>query len=1739
MPRRLKSDEKFEGTVSVDDIGSTYKKMSQVEHVLNLPDTYIGSVERAEIELWLVDKETGKLQKKMVKIVPGFYKIFDEILVNAYDQYVRLKGDDSRRQVKEIHVEITPEYVSVMNDGEGIDVEVHPEYDVYVPELIFGNMLTSANYHKTSKITGGKNGLGSKAIHPDTIVPTYDGKFKRAGDIKLDDKLIGDDGTPRNILEIWRGTGVSYMISQKNGMSYEVNEQHILTVMFPDHKVIYWDEKSDTWNIQYWNKYLREISIFSMKVDKSYMEDFGVMIDDNNIFDISVRDFIRLRKTSELSIVGIRGGMPQWPEKSLDILPYEMGNQLKESIPRDYLCNSYDNREELLRGILNSKKIEKRKNGSIFIEIEKLGDLYNDFIFLVRSLGYMVHRYENNAIFLEKNVGHCGDIICKKVGEGPYIGFALDNNNHFVMEDYTVTHNCTNIFSKKFVVETVDEARRRYYKQEFRENMSEKDEPLVEKYTKKPFTKITYYPDYERFHMDGLDDETEGLLMKRVFDMTATTDKTLSVFLNGKKIELKDFEKYVDLYIGPKTETKRVYESINDRWEVAVCMSPDDKFEQISFVNGIYTWKGGKHVEALAQTISTKLAKYVESKGKKKISLKPSIIRDNMWIFARSIIEDPSFDSQTKEYLTTPPAKFGSKFQISDKFIEKVSKLGIVERAIKFSEYKDSKILTKTDGKKTNMIRGIPKLDDANWAGTPKSSQCTLILTEGDSAKAFAIAGLSVIGRDKYGVFPLRGKLLNVRDAADDKVSKNEEIKNLKLILGLQQGKVYEDLSDLRYGSIMILTDADVDGSHIKGLLINLFHNFWPSLLKQSGFIKSMMTPIVKAKKKGEVKVFYTLTDYENWKNSPNTTGYDIKYYKGLGTSTSQEAKEYFTDLDNSEIRYLWNEQSPVDETVNLAFNKDRADDRKQWLGGYDRNSIIEQNQKDVPIEDFINKDLIHFSKYDCERSVPSLVDGFKPSQRKVIYGAMLRNLKKSIKVAQLAAYVAEKSAYHHGEQSLNECIVGLAQDFVGSNNMNYLVPEGNFGCLSPDTEVLMWDGSVKQAQDIAINDELVGDDGEKRLVLEVTSGIDDMYRITNEDGLTMEVNSQHILTLYYTRQFLVNKEKEDSSWYFHYCDGKSCEKISVSEYSLIIREKRKLEEIYGTSNVIDIKLNDFMKLSEDDKKNFYQISNCCCINWDKKPVPEDPYIIGSKNADIPEIYVCNDKDTRMQLLAGFIDNCGEVRSNCYEIRQTETNVSILRRIANSLGFSTKISETNSLLIFGENVCLIPVECITKNNFTEFKIEHIGKDKFNGFQLDKNERFLLANYTVTHNSRLVGGKDHASPRYIFTKMSEFCGLVFNQNDSALLDYLDDDGDQIEPEFYVPIIPNILVNGCKGIGTGFSTTVPSYNPLDIISNLRRKMRDEEMIEMKPWFRGFVGKIEKVNNKYVSKGLYRVLDTSKVEIYELPIGMWTDKYKEHLEELMNVEKEGRKKKKQILLKYESQYTESKVKFILHFDKNELSRMLNKGLFEKEMKLIDSGNTNTSNMHLFNELGQIRKYDMPEDIISEFYEIRKRYYERRKEYLENRLKRDLNVISARVRFILAILEEDIILKGKDEEELDAELEKKGYPKFTKGKLEFDPKAENENPSFDYLVSMPIRSMTRKRLEELMKQKDDKTMAYEKLLKLSIYDLWSSDLDELEANYRKHLVEYDKMVSFGGDGVATSSGKKRVVRKRVVKSA
>ena len=579
----------------------SYKKLSHEEHVLQLPDTYIGDTEINTINIWYYNEQDKKMVQGELSYIPGEYKLFDEIIVNSLDQYTRLKESNNEFPVKNIKINIDSETgrISVYNDGIGIPVEKHETENKYIPELIFGDLLTSSNYNKNElKHVGGKNGYGAKLA---------------------------------------------------------------------------------------------------------------------------------------------------------------------------------------------------------------------------------------------------------------------------------------NIFSKEFTVETVDNIRQKKCIIKFYENKTRKDKPKITNNKSKPYTKITYLPDYNRFKSKGITDDMIRLMQKRAYDLTCCTDNSVNIYFNNEKLESKNFEKYVNLYIGKKTDHFRVYDN-NDRWEICVAMSPTFNFEQISFVNGINTSKGGKHVDYIVSQITKKLVAYISKKHK--ISIKPNFIKDNLIVFIKCTIDNPSFDSQTKEYLTTNKDKFGCKFDITNKFIEQLAKSGIVEKSMELSSVKDFKQLKKNDGKKQNRIKGIPKLEDANFAGGKKSSQCTLILTEGDSAKSTAMSGLDVVGRDYWGVFPLKGKMLNVRDIKNmKKIYENEEIKNIIKIFGLEIGKKYnqENKNTLRYGRIMCLTDQDEDGSHIKGLLFNLFYTLWPELFDIIGFNNSMLTPLIKVSLGKSKKSFYCISDFKSWEQS-NTKKFTAKY---------------------------------------------------------------------------------------------------------------------------------------------------------------------------------------------------------------------------------------------------------------------------------------------------------------------------------------------------------------------------------------------------------------------------------------------------------------------------------------------------------------------------------------------------------------------------------------------------------------------------------------------------------------------------------------------------------------------------------------------------------------------------------------------------------------------------------------------------------------------------------------------
>ena len=1177
------------------EIEKTYQKKTQLEHILLRPDTYIGTTEKISEKMWVIDERTGKMVHKEITYVPGLYKIFDEILVNAVDNISR----DLRMDT--IKVDITPKRITIYNNGKGIPIKIHNTYNIYVPELIFGHLLTSSNYNDNErKITGGRNGFGAKL---------------------------------------------------------------------------------------------------------------------------------------------------------------------------------------------------------------------------------------------------------------------------------------TNVFSKLFIVETADKKVKKKYKIEYTDNMTKHKEAEIVKYEGEDFTRVTFEPDFRKFKMTELDSDIISLLKKRVYDVAGTSPSRIHVYLNDKLINIKDFSEYADLYIKNRyfdEENKILYPKIlvnsTERWEVIFSMT-DGSFQQVSFVNGICTSKGGTHVNYILDQILERILDTIKKKAKD-IKLNTNQIKQNIWVFLNCKIENPSFDSQTKETLTSKVSNFGSQCVIKEKYIKEILKSNIVTNIIEYGKAKAKiklhKALTSTM-KKSSRLLGIEKLEDANLAGTKDFEKCTLILTEGDSAKCLAMAGIEVVGRDYYGCFPLRGKVLNVRGAKDAQIIKNEEIQNVIKILGLKMGMDYStELKGLRYGHLLIMTDQDYDGSHIKGLIINFIHFFWPSLIKRKDFLQEFITPIVKATKEGQKSLtFFTMKEYSDWFNNNNHNGYKIKYYKGLGTSTSKEAKEYFSEINKLRLnfKYINNED---DKSIELGFSKDETEARKNWLLNFDPfNTYLNQTSGDIRYKNFINEELIFFSYYDNIRSIPSMMDGLKPSERKILFGCFKRNLRSEIKVAQLTGYIGEISSYHHGEMSLSQTITALAQDYVGSNNINLLLPLGQFG-----------------------------------------------------------------------------------------------------------------------------------------------------------------------------------------------------------------------------------------------------------------------------------------------TRYNGIKGAASPRYIFTNLNPITRKIFMENDDNLLLYNVEEGLKIEPVWYAPIIPMVLVNGAEGIGTGWSTSIPEYNPIDLAKNLIKKIKGETMDKILPWYKGFNGKIyETVDNKgnttYISSGIIN-LDEEKetVEITELPVKEFTRDYKTFLEKNHVDNKESTGKKDFIIEDIKEYHIDNRISFVIKLSTesfNHIKNLSNDDLI-KLFKL--TSNLPISNMVLFDSKNKIKKYNNIEEIIEEFYQVRLNIYNERKKYLLAKVGFALEKNRNKKKFINMVLDGDIPFKGtKNKKEVFNLLKEKGFTSLNELKKKYNdafkvksteiitennPDNKEESLDYDYLMNMNIWSLTHEKVNELEETIKNQTTEYDFLVKNKPENLWIKDLEDFITAYKKIINNLDEKNKEAEIKIKENKSKTKIKHKR-----
>lgn len=584
---------------------------------------------------------------------------------------------------------------------------------------------------------------------------------------------------------------------------------------------------------------------------------------------------------------------------------------------------------------------------------------------------------------------------------------------------------------------------------------------------------------------------------------------------------------------------------------------------------------------------------------------------------------------------------------------------------------------------------------DAFMAGGSEAEKWTLIIAEGHSAKSVVDAGLSEIGRAYYGVFSLKENLLNVRISSEREIMSNGNIQNLIAAIGLQVGVEYEDKKMLRYGRLMMMADQDHIGCQFKGLIINLLHTFWPNLIRMNHFITEFVTPIIKVTKDFHTLTFFTQQEYEIWRKETGEQikSWKIKYNKGLGTIDNEEAKKYFSQLDKYTVLFR-HEDEEDDKHIELAFAWNKAEDKKDWLNSYDENNFIDKSFGEISYKDFVNKELIVHSRFNCSRAIPSVWDGLKWGQRKILFTWFMKNLVNQIKVSRLWGYVTENSAYHFDERTLEATIVGMAQNFVGSNNINYLEPKGQFG-----------------------------------------------------------------------------------------------------------------------------------------------------------------------------------------------------------------------------------------------------------------------------------------------TRGMGGKDPASSKYIFTCLPAIIKMIFHKQDKFLLKYLSDEGQSIEPEYYVPVIPMVLINGALGVWGDLKTFIPSYNPKEIIEALKDKMNGKEFKRLKPWYKNYTGDIEYQGNNFVVTGKFVHYESQKcLKITELPIGTWTREYKRFLDNLME---------KDIITYFEEYHSTETVEFLIFYETSG-DYFSDDETIIKQFRL--SITLSCDSFVLYDKDKKLRSYKDETEILEEFYELRYEFYRKRRDCLIRRLQRHL---------------------------------------------------------------------------------------------------------------------------------------------------
>ncbi len=635
-----------------------------------------------------------------------------------------------------------------------------------------------------------------------------------------------------------------------------------------------------------------------------------------------------------------------------------------------------------------------------------------------------------------------------------------------------------NTYSTKFILDLVDGVQNKSYYQVWSNNMIDVTKPIIDDTNKseQTYTEITYFLDFKRFDKIYKDGYTEDLIGLYTFHCISTAFTTkIPVWCNGIKFDPMNIKEYIMKITGTdlnqvnylthvewtengeiktKTGINNVVNTEKENFsniEVCVYDTPDNSVI-ISFVNGLITYDGGVHVDAILNSIKDVILpdlneKMKEQGRKSKLTLRD--LRPHLSIVVTCHVDAPKYRSQMKGYLNHPKPHL----IIPPNKIKSMLKWKLLERLNNTIKAKQLKILQSTDGKKNRIIYDMDTLSDAPLAGSKKSHLCTIDLVEGNSAQIYSdvrsIAVNGGINRSDYiGSLALRGKIINVIKAMDSidgilKLNENVIYSNIKKAIGLRENMDYtieKNFLTMRYGKITFLADADVDGIHIACLLVALFWKMFKSLFERKGVMYLLRTPIIRVKKGKKFFDFFYTWKFNDWAENNLTKGCQVKYCKGLASSKKEEVQR-----DSIKPRLVeFTVDIQTDMFIQMAFGKD-TNIRKLWLKKYKPEKHLEKLAK-LAISTFIDKELILHSLANVHRTIPGL-DGYKEGGRKIQY-TCLKKWKNGIELGTntLATIAKKNTNYHYGDTSLIGAIEKMALDFTGSNNLPYFIQGGLFG---------------------------------------------------------------------------------------------------------------------------------------------------------------------------------------------------------------------------------------------------------------------------------------------------------------------------------------------------------------------------------------------------------------------------------------------------------------------------------------------------------------------------------------------------------------------------------------------------------------------------------------------------------------------------------------------------------------------